>query len=180
MKYVGGRFWILFCGFRGQTQSLNLLKVRHIHNSLFVSTGFVPWSRLEARKFCGVPPLGGIDGLVCRFVAPGFLTWRHNLLSFFLRKIQNLKRWRICYYCGNWNFALFASSIKMCQNSRCKITKTTKLAAEIWYGFNEELWPNRGLPSILLDTSIVIRGQKRWELKRNCECACLLKDLGAV
>ena len=99
-----------------------------------------------------------------------------------MREIRNSKIWRICYYCGIWNFALFASTLKMSQKKSMQNNRqqTTKHAPEIWYGFDEEVRRNRGLLSTILETSIVIRGQKRCYRTRRCPCALLFCHLRAV
>ena len=41
-----------------------------MYNSLAVSTGFVPSTRWDGRKLCGVTLAVGIGGLLSRYVAP--------------------------------------------------------------------------------------------------------------
>ena len=69
------------CTFSVVIQPLNGKKVQHMDTVLSVSTVLVPSTRWEAQKSCSIVPLVGLGGLSKRFVATGFLTWRHALLS---------------------------------------------------------------------------------------------------
>ena len=140
-------------------QPPNLLKVRHIHNSLSVSTGFVPWSRWDSRKFCGVTPVVGIGGLLERSRAPADFLRDVTICFPILNQVARNTNFKGTI----WNFAVFASTIKMRYKKSMLKTKNNKaytsqirnpidLFAKVWRTRVETVWKGRIVPKLPLDS----------------------------
>ena len=134
------------------SQPLNGKKVQHMDTILSVSTVLVPSTRWEAQKSCSIVPLVGLGGLSKRFVATGFLTWRHALLSsIFCKKCAKYEIQK-----DDVNVTTVAFEIsRFCIQPRGKQSIITKACSRNLKRIDEVYRRNRGLKVGLLDTPIV-------------------------